>query len=119
MRLDPNDAAYLWDMREAAREAMDFIQGVAYQQFVTDRRLRLAVERALEIIGEAARRVSNAFQQAHPELPWRQIIGQRNVLAHNYGDIDPGMVWAVVTQRLPELVRQLDALIPPIVDTET
>ena len=84
-----------------------------YQQFVTDRRLRLAVERELEIIGEAARRVSSTFQQANSEIPWRQIIGQRNVLAHDYGDIDPGMVWIVAAQRLPELICQLDALIPP------
>jgi uncharacterized protein with HEPN domain len=118
MSPDEKDAAYLWDMREAARETVRFLEGLNLEQFIVDRRLRLAVERELEIIGEAARRVSRGFQDAHPDVPWRAMIGQRNVLAHDYGEIDPALVWNVADQRLPELIAQLDALVPPVPDSE-
>jgi len=55
---------------------------VPFAQYMDDRKLQLAVERSLEIIGEAARRVSPVFRESHPEVPWRRIIGLRNVLAH-------------------------------------
>ena len=65
------------------------------------------------VIGEAASHISEAFRQQHPELPWQGVIGQRNVLAHEYGEILEERVWRVVTDRLPELVKLLDTLIPP------
>jgi uncharacterized protein with HEPN domain len=63
--------------------------------------LRGAVERHIEIIGEAAARVSRAFRAAHPDIPWRRIIAQRNILAHEYGEIDDALVWRVAIARLP------------------
>jgi uncharacterized protein with HEPN domain len=65
----------------------------------------LAIERLLEILGEAARRVSEEFQNQHGEIPWRKIIGQRNVLAHEYGEIKLGRIWVLVTENLEELQR--------------
>ena len=85
MRPEDRDLAYLWDMREAAKEVMEFVQDVSYERFASEKVLRYAVERQIEVIGEAARRVSATFQQAHPEIPWKSIIAQRNVLAHEYG----------------------------------
>jgi uncharacterized protein with HEPN domain len=73
---------------------------------------RYAVERQLILIGEAARRVSAAFKASHPELPWRQMIAQRNVSIHEYGDISAELVWQTVADDLPALVQQLDALLP-------
>jgi uncharacterized protein with HEPN domain len=113
MRPDQRDAAYLWDMVDAARNAIEFTRGKALDDFVQDRMAQYAVERAVEIIGEAANRVSSAFHQAHPEIPWRKIVGQRNVLAHEYGDVDPSMMWDLVRLHLPVLVQQLERLIPP------
>jgi len=69
-------------MLDSAKTIEDFVAGVSVSQYVQDRKLQLAVERAIEIIGEAARRVSEAFRDAHPEIPWKSIISQRNVLAH-------------------------------------
>jgi uncharacterized protein with HEPN domain len=80
--------------------------------------LRGAVERHLEIIGEAANRLSRGFRAAHPEIPWRGIIGQRNVLSHEYGDVDDIMIWKVVTDRIPELIHQLEQIIPPLPSEE-
>jgi len=73
-----------------------------------------AVERHLEIIGEAANRVSRSFREAHPEIPWQRIVAQRNVLAHEYGEIENTLVWRVATIRIPELIQQLQRLLPPL-----
>ena len=114
MQRDERDAAYLWDILDAARAICEFTSGVEFDQYKQNRMLQLAVERALEIVGEAARRVSEAFRQAHSEIPWRNIIAQRNVLAHEYGEIDQERIWIVVTTHLTELIANLETLIPPL-----
>ncbi len=113
MRPEARDVAHLWDMREAAREVLEFTQGTTSARFASNKVLRYAVERQLHVIGEAARRISASFKEAHPEIPWKGIIAQRNVLAHEYGEILVERIWRVATERLPELVRLIDPLIPP------
>jgi uncharacterized protein with HEPN domain len=107
------DAAYLWDMLDSARSACEFAAGVRFDTYQRDRKLQLAVERAVEIIGEAARRVSEEFRTAHPEIPWRSMIGQRNILAHEYGEIKHERMWLLVTDHLPALISELEKLVPP------
>ncbi len=85
---EQRDAAYLWDMLEAARRALDYAGTTALETYLAEDMTQAAVERVLGIVGEADRRVSVDFKEAHPEIPWVQIIGQRNVLAHEYGSID-------------------------------
>lgn len=72
--------------------------------------LQLVFERLLEILGEAARRESDEFQKEHVEIPGRTIIGQRNVLAHEYGEIKLERIWVLVTENLVDLQRILEAL---------
>jgi uncharacterized protein with HEPN domain len=111
---DPdNDAARLWDMLTYAREIAETLSGVAFQQYMADKNLRLATERRIEIIGEAARNISDAFQTAHPEIPWQKIVAQRHVLAHEYGDIRQDMIYRVVTVHIPDLITKLIPLVPP------
>jgi uncharacterized protein with HEPN domain len=112
MRPEQRDASYLWDMLEGARRAGDFTRGVTFEGYLENRMLQLAVERSIEIIGEAANRVSPGFQEAHPEIPWRKIVAQRNVLVHEYGDIEPALLWTLVQEHLPRLVEQLEVLVP-------
>ena len=81
MRPEERDRSYLWDLRQAAREIIEFMLGVPFNLFKNDKKLRYAVERQLLVIGEAAGHVSAEFQELHSEIPWNQIIGQRNVLA--------------------------------------
>jgi uncharacterized protein with HEPN domain len=100
-------------MLQHARGVARAIKGRTPQQYAEDEDLRLLVERRLEIIGEAARRVSEAFRSAHPEIPWRKIIAQRNVLAHEYGEIQDDVVWQVITVSIPELIKTLEPLVPP------
>jgi uncharacterized protein with HEPN domain len=113
MQPDERDAGYLWDMLDSARTIHDFVTGISSHQYLQDKKLQLAVERGIEIIGEAARHVSETFRQAHLEVPWQGIIAQRNVLAHEYGEIKQDRIWKVATTRIPELITLLEPLIPP------
>jgi uncharacterized protein with HEPN domain len=110
---DERDAGYLWDMLDAARSVREITSEATLHEYTTIRVMHRAVERELEIIGEAARRVSEAFKDAHSEVPWQKIIGQRNILAHEYGEVIPERVWAVATENVPTLIAQLEALLPP------
>ncbi len=108
---EERDAGYLWDMREAARDCLDFVKDATYVQFCENKMMHSAVERRLEILGEAASRVSEAFQAANPEIPWKEIKGLRVVLAHRYDSLDLGQLWRAATVHSPELVSRLDALL--------
>jgi len=113
MRPDQKDAGYLWDMLDAARTATGLAAGYTAERYLQDRKLQLAIERLVEIIGEAARSVSRPFQNSYPDIPWRRIIAQRHVLAHEYGDIRQANMWQLVSSYLPELIRLLEPLVPP------
>jgi uncharacterized protein with HEPN domain len=106
------NVAYLWDMWDAAQAIREFVSGKTFHHYQNDRMLRGAVERHLEIIGEAANRVSLDFQASHPEIPWRRIIAQRHVIAHEYGEIKHELIWKVATEHVIELITQLEPLIP-------
>lgn len=112
MEPDERDAAYLWDMLDAAEAVRQFVQKRTFHEYMTNRMLRGAVERHVEIIGEAAGKVSEPFRQAHPEIPWRRIIAQRNVLAHEYGEIKHELMWKVATLHITDVIQKLKPLIP-------
>ena len=116
---DSKDAAYLWDMLDAARAIQKFVFAHSVEAYRAHRMLRGAVERHIEIIGEAANRVSRGLRSAHPEIPWQRIISQRNVLSHEYGEIDDGLTWRVATEHIPELISQLERIMPPLPPEET
>jgi len=111
-RNESRNPAYLWDMLDAASAISTFVAGRTFHDFQTDRMLRNAEERNMEIIGEAANRVSENFQKAHPEIPWRNIVGQRNILIHEYGEVKNERIWGVAKERIPELVALLRPLLP-------
>lgn len=113
MPLDGSDTAYLWDMLEASQGVVRSVKNLTLEQYQADENLRLATERRIEIIGEAAGRVSQTVQQAHPEIPWRRIIAQRHVLAHEYGEIDDELIWSLAATHIPQLITMLEGLIPP------
>jgi len=120
MQPEERDAAYLWDMLDAAIAVRDFVSARTYYDYQNDRMLRGAVERHIEIIGEAANHVSVDFKKVHPEIPWRSIIGQRHVLIHEYGEIKHERIWVVASERIPELITLLERVLPKIpTETET
>ena len=101
---------YLDHMRQAAIDACAFVEGLDQEDFREDKRTQQAVIMSLIILGEAATKVMDGysrFAQAHAEVPWRNMRGMRNRIAHGYFDIDLDMVWNTVQTALPELLRQL------------
>lgn len=106
------DLAYLWDMLKSARGVSSALQGYSFERYLADENLRLAVERRIEIIGEAARRVSSAFKEQHPEIPWRPMVDQRNFLIHAYDKVADERVWTLAVEEIPRLVEQLSRLVP-------
>jgi uncharacterized protein with HEPN domain len=112
MQPEERDAGYLWDMREAVRDCIDFVKDATYAQFSANKMMHSAIERRLEILGEAASRVSEAFQADHPEIPWKEIKGLRVVLAHRYDDLDFHQLWRAATMHSQQLLPKLDALLP-------
>lgn len=113
MRPEERDAAYLWDMLQAARDASAIVAGIDEQQLQRDRMRMLAIERGMELIGEAARRVSSSFREKHPQIPWKEMIGLRNILAHEYGRVDHAQLYATAMKDVPVLIAALEQLLPP------
>ena len=110
--LPERDAALILDMLLAARDAQTFIEGLDEPTFCASRLHQNAVIRSLEIIGEAAGRVSAAARAAHPEIPWREITGMRHRLIHGYADVRLDIVWAVLRDRLHPLIAALEPIAP-------
>ena len=98
----------LRDMLHHARKAHEKIVGVTREQFDEDEDLRTVVTWHLLIVGEAASRVEVEQQQKVPEIPWHRVIGMRHRLVHDYGNIDANIVWTTATDRIPELIAQLE-----------
>jgi uncharacterized protein with HEPN domain len=110
--LPGRDAALLLDMLLAARDAQSFVEGLDEAAFRASRLHQNAVIRSLEVIGEAAGKVSADTQAAHPQIPWRDITGMRHRLIHGYGDVRLDIVWTVVRERLDPLLVELKRLMP-------
>ena len=113
------DETYLWDMLTAARNVLQIIETKTLTDYRAEMITRSAVERQIEIIGEAARFVSQTFRDSHPEIAWRPIIAQRHILAHDYGEIDDERIWNVALVHIPELITQLKSLVRKSTDTDT
>ena len=93
---------------------MDYVFGKTWDRFYEDMQCPDAVVRRIEIIGEAARKVSEPFKANHPDIPWREMVAQRNVLVHEYESIGDDEIWDVATVHVPELIQALTPLIPPL-----
>ena len=102
------DAVRLRHMLDAAKRAIDFMQGRAKSDLESDEQLSLAVVRLLEILGEAAKNVSEDLRKDYPDIPWRQIAGTRERLIHGYFDVDLDIVWQIISTDLPVLAAQLE-----------
>ena len=107
------DDAWLLDMLLAAREAMEFASPLTFSEFEDDRLHQLAILKAVEIIGEAASRISEETKAKQPGIPWSEIIGMRNRLVHGYFAVRLDRVWQTVQDDLPPLIAQLEPLVPP------
>ena len=105
---------YLEHIQQAAIDALSFVDGLAKEDFLADKRTQQAVIMSLIIIGEAATKIMDgytAFTQAHSEVPWRSMRNMRNRMAHGYFDINLDIVWGTVQEWLPELLKQLPSVL--------
>jgi uncharacterized protein with HEPN domain len=98
-------------MIEAAETACNFVSDRARADLDTDQMLVFAVVRAIEIVGEAASKVSAATRRASTDVPWNLIISMRNRVVHAYFDIDHEIVWKTATEEMPEILPKLRSLI--------
>ena len=106
----------LADILEAIERIRRHISSKSRADFDDDELLQSAVLRWIEIIGEAARGLTDQVRDDHPDVPWREIIGMRNRVTHGYFDIDRDVVWNTVTRDLPELeaaIRRIHGSSPP------
>ncbi|MFZ5453958.1 MAG: DUF86 domain-containing protein [Thermodesulfobacteriota bacterium] len=105
------------DVRELLADILDAIEriekytGQGRDKFDADELVQTWVIRHLQILGEAARKLPPEIKERHPEIPWSKIIGMRHILTHDYFDIDVEVVWAAVENDLPELKRQIEAIL--------
>lgn len=100
----------LQDILDAIDRISSYVEGMTYEDFLADRKTQDAVTRNVEIIGEAARSLSEQFKQEHSSIPWQDIVGMRNVIVHHYFGILPDVVWDVIENELPTLRSQLAKL---------
>ncbi len=110
--MQPKDAGYLHDMLEAAKALQAFTGNVTYEEFLADPMRQAAIERKIEIIGEAARRVSKEFRDANTQIPWRPIIAQRHIVAHEYDRLVHQRIFKVATIHAASLAAELHRLLP-------
>ena len=95
---------------DEAEEASKYIEAISFEEFIKDGKTVRAVIRSIEVIGEAASRISGEFREEHPDIPWQKIIGMRNRLIHVYFDIDLPVLWQTVKENLPSLIEQLHSI---------
>jgi uncharacterized protein with HEPN domain len=108
-----DDVLYLVHMLDMARKAVAKTQGIDREGYDNDENLRLALAHLVQVIGEAARRVSPQTCAAHPGIPWREIIGMRHKIVHDYMSVDEDVLWEVVTKDLSPLIAALEKIVPP------
>lgn len=100
----------LLHMLEAATKAISFVENKTFQELTENELLILALVKLIEIIGEAASRISKEYQENNPQIPWSAMIGMRNRLVHAYFDINLNVLWQTTQEDLPLLVNELNKL---------
>ena len=106
-----DDRVFLVDMLSHAREAVDLLGDASLDELKSDRVTQLALQKLVEVVGEAANRVSPTTHRRHPEIPWSRIIGARNRLVHGYDVVNLSVLRDIVRNDLPPLVGQLTSIV--------
>ena len=107
------DDTYLVDILESAKIAIDYVIGLDWDEFYEDIQVQDAVIRRIEIVGEAARRVSQETRDKYPSIPWREMTSMRNLVIHEYDVVDIKQVWDTVQNKLSPLIEELSKIVPP------
>ncbi len=105
------DRIRLQHILDEAAEVSKYTDALSFEEFVIDGKTTRAVIRSIEVIGEAASKISIDFREGYPDIPWQKIIGMRNRLIHVYFDIDYNVIWQTVKENLPPLIEQLQLIL--------
>jgi len=101
------DLEALIDVIEAIELIFQYVEGVSPDLLATNIEKQDAILRRIAIIGEATKRLSPAFKEQHPDIPWKQIAGMRDILTHHYDEVDFDEVWTVINENLPQLLNYI------------
>lgn len=107
---------YIEDILDAMDKAKILVEGVSFEQFQADFRIHFAVVRALEIIGEATKRLPSDVREKYPEIPWRGMAGMRDRIAHGYDTVNKKIVWDVVQRDIPNIEPQIQQILSDYTD---
>jgi uncharacterized protein with HEPN domain len=110
MPLKEEDLSYLIDIIDCIMDINEFTNSIFYNDFEKDKMRKLAVERQLEVIGQAANKISKETQDLIKNVPWGNIIGLRNKLAHDYGEILAERIWNISKTSVPELLNEIEKI---------
>lgn len=101
------DKSFIYDILKYSQEVIDILKDETHNSFVNNRIKRLAIERLIQIIGEAADHLSKDFMKENQDIPWTKIIGLRNKIVHDYGEILTDRIWLIASESIPELMYQI------------
>ncbi|ABB15567.1 HepT-like ribonuclease domain-containing protein [Carboxydothermus hydrogenoformans] len=99
---------YLSDILESAKKILDYTKNITYDEFMLDSKTIDAVVRNLEIIGEAANKIPEKITALYPEIPWRSMIGMRNLLVHEYFGVSIKIIWETIKRDIPDLIKKIE-----------
>ena len=105
------DIGYFSDILDSARLAVEYLEKISYEEFIKSTAIQDAVIRRIEIIGEAANRISEQSRKKYDHLPWTEMKGMRNLLIHEYDEIDLKEVWNTVKNDLPALLKEIEKIL--------
>jgi len=103
MRPNERDKAYLWDIDDACQDILVFVADTSFKDFENDKMKRFAIERQLLVIGEAANHLSEKCRDDNPEIPWKLLVGLRNIIAHDYGEVLSERIYKIAHEQINEL----------------
>ena len=107
MRPDARDPGYVWHIEQALQKVVEYMEGKTLDDLLSDELLQDGIIRRFTVAGEAAGRISAATREAHPEVPWRQVVGLRNVVVHQYDKVDLAALWQIVTEEVPPVLDKI------------
>jgi uncharacterized protein with HEPN domain len=106
-----DERLYLEDIRESCQRILRYTQGMSFNTFVNNEMVYDAVLRNIEVVGEAAKHISTDVRKNQPDIDWRRIAGMRDIVAHHYFSIHNEIVWDVVSNKIPELLSQVEEIL--------